>query len=95
MEKQSPHEIKELIDAIMALSCKIALHLKDGFQWSDLPALLRDWYDDEEFSNLIKKGFLGMNKIPDEMKEISLVDGFDIAAQIIPWIQKLLVELKK
>jgi len=87
-------ELQELIDGLMALSCKIAKHLKDGFQWHDIPNLMREFQEDKEFSEIMKKAFSGISMVPVEVKNLGVSDGVALSVSVIPWVQKLIDELK-
>lgn len=82
--------IKELQEALIAglvLGVKLSKLAKDGVQLSDGAALLAD----AELKDLIVKAAEGADKIPAEAKDLSLSEGLQLAAALIP---ELVVRLK-
>ena len=87
-------ELQELVDGLMALSVKLAKHLKDGFQMHDIPNLLMEYKNDATFAETINKAFEGISKVPEEMKHLELSTSMPIVISIFGWIQKLVAEVK-
>lgn len=94
MDQGNVKELQELVDGLMALSIKLAKHLKDGFQWHDIPNFMAEFKNDPEFSAYMSKAFSGVSKVPEEIKTMSLNDGVTLSVSVLPWVQKLINELK-
>lgn len=95
MDQLQPKNTQEALDCLMALSLKLAKHLKDGPQWHDIPNLMKEFQDDKEFSDLMIKGFAGMSEVPAEIKGMDAMAAASLAISMLPWIQKILNELKQ
>lgn len=81
-------ETKEAIMALVILGKFVAERAKDGLDFSDAMALGQKLLD-EEFKAKVMLGVEGMEKIPDEMKDLKLAEVFELA-QVIPDILAIL-----
>ena len=76
------NELQEALVAGIALGVKLSKLAKDGIDLSDGAALLAD----AELKDLIIKAASGADKIPAEIKDLSLSEGLQLAAVLIPEI---------
>jgi hypothetical protein len=83
-------ETKEAILALVVLGKFVADRLKDGAGFDDALALGQK-LSDQEFKAKVLAGVDGIDKIPAEVKDISLVEVFELA-KLIP---DILVEIQK
>lgn len=82
-------ETKEGILALVILGKFVAERLKDGIQMEDAAALVAK-LGDEAFKAKVMAGIEGLDKIPDEVKNMKLADLLELA-QVLP---EILAELK-
>ena len=90
MDQHGIKETKEAILALVVLGKFVADRLKDGAGFDDALALGQK-LSDQEFKAKVLAGVDGIDKIPAEVKDISLVEVFELA-KLIP---DILVEIQK
>ncbi len=81
------HGIKETKEAALgaiALGFYIAKLSKDGIDFADLGAFMSKLQNDAAFADKLKVAYEGADKIPQEVGELSLSEGLEIAAAIVP-----------
>lgn len=82
MDQVGVKETKEAILAMVVLGSFVALRLKDGAGLDDAMALGEKLLD-EAFKAKVMAGVEGLDKIPAELKDLSLADLFELA-KVIP-----------
>ena len=80
----SVHGVKELIEALRAagrITVFLFKRFKDGADIGDGWALMKKLVTDEdpEFKKVIEDGYEGANKIPDEVKDMDVGEGLEVA----------------
>ncbi len=78
-------ETKEAILALVILGKFVAERLKDGAQLDDALALGTKLVGDAEFKAVVLAGVEGIDKVPAEIKDLSMVDALELA-QVLPQI---------
>jgi hypothetical protein len=89
-------ETKEALIGINELSIVLAQQLKDGFQvGSDLAAIVGKWQSDADFQAKLTAAFIGIQKVPDEIKDLDLSEGIELASIQLAYVPKIVEALKK
>ena len=78
-------DTKEAILAMVILGKFVAERLKDGAQLDDALALGTKLIGDAEFKEKVMAGINGIDKVPAEIKDLSMVDALELA-QVLPEI---------
>lgn len=81
------HGIKETKEAALgaiALGFYIAKLSKDGLDFADLGAFMSKLQNDAVFAEKLKAAYEGADKIPQEIGELSLAEGLELAGAIVP-----------
>jgi len=78
-------ETKEAILAMVVLGKFVADRLKDGAQLDDALALGSKLIGDAEFKNVVMAGIEGIDKVPAEIKDLTIVEALELA-QLLPQI---------
>lgn len=94
-EKLGIKETKEAIVGVNELVVVIATLLKDGFQGSDVSAFAMKLASDSKFRDCLLAAQADANKIPDEMKDLSALEGVELAKIQIEYVPKIIEALKK
>lgn len=98
-KKENPvHGNKELKEALVganALTLYMVGALKDGLQLEDVTDLLDKWKNDEEFKKKLVDAAEGANKIPDEVKDMDVGEGIELAAVQVEFIDDYVEAVKK
>lgn len=76
-EQYDIKETKEALVATIALGRFVAERLKDGADWGDAMALGQKLLD-PQFRQLVQDGAEGADKIPAELKDLSLLEGVEL-----------------
>jgi hypothetical protein len=87
-------ETKELVVGSFALAGVIVKELKDGFQASkDIPAIVSQLLLNPEFKAKLEAAAEGINGIGGEVKDISLLEGFELVGVVTSEAQKLVAAI--
>jgi hypothetical protein len=85
-EQKGVKEIEELLDGVDAIVMALVSELKDGFQVSDLAAILAKVAIDPK----VKDAFDGVGGVVGEFKDISINEGIELgikgARMVAGWI---------
>lgn len=93
---ESVKESKEVLGAVAELSVVLIKHLKDGLQLSkDLPAIINELVNNEALKAELEKAFNGIGKVDDELKDLSLEEGVELAMVLALKAPKIIDALKK
>jgi biotin operon repressor len=93
-EKVGVKEVSEMIEALMELGLAIASVAKDGISLSDIPALYGKMQSPELQPKLVAAADR-MNAIPDEVKDLDLAEGMQLAMLVLPYVPKYVEVLAK
>lgn len=88
-------ETKEAVVGIMEIAIVIAKALKDGAQISDAVTVYQNLFSNEEMKEKVMAAFKDINKVPEEIKDASLVEASELAIVAVSYIPKLVEALKK
>lgn len=92
-EKLGVKETKEAIVGLVMLGVELAKLAKDGVDLSDAVALVAK-SQDEEFRKIIVTAAQGIERVPAEIKDLTLAEIVEIA-QVIPVVLSILADYKK
>ena len=90
-EKHGVKETKEALMAVMLVGAFVTERLKDGVDLSDLGAMLEKLKDDE-FKNIVDAGIKGSDQIGEEIGDLSLAEGLELASALIPELLTMLMK---
>lgn len=83
-------ETKELLVGAFALTAVIVKELKDGFQaQKDISAIVGQLLLNPEFKAKLEAAASGIDAIGGEIKDISLLEGFELVGVVTSEAQKL------
>lgn len=88
-------QTKEAINGILIIATVVAKHLKDGAQASDIVAVFNELAKDPAIVAELNLAVDKILDVPEEIKDIDLSEGLDIAKTVIEKIPALLEALKK
>lgn len=94
-EQYGIKETKEAIVGVNELSLVLIDRLKDGYQSSDLTALVQKLLMDAQFKKVLEDAAKGINDVPKELKDLSLTEGVEIVKLQMEFVPKILAALKK
>lgn len=84
-------ETKEVLDLLNETAVFAAKILKDGIQAKqDFEAVYEKLIKDEEFRDVVKKAFDGINRVPLEIKDISSLEIIDLAFHELKAVKSIL-----
>lgn len=87
-------ETKELALGVIHLGFYVAKLLKDGFQVEDIGSFIGKLSGDEEFKAILTAAYQDVHLVQGEVKDITLVEGLELAMAITPAVLKELEALK-
>ena len=88
---QSIKETKEAILGVVALGVYITKRAKDGFDVNDATDFVQKLLVDAEFKAKLTEAVDGIDKVPEEIKNISFVQVLELAS-ILPEVVNMLSE---
>lgn len=94
-EKIGIKESKELLDGLNEIAIEIIQISKDGLQVSDAAQVVEDLIKKPEFKAKLQAAVEGVSKVPAEIKDLDLSEGFELAQFEYEGVKKIMEELKK
>lgn len=88
-------ETKEAIDGALALSTLLIRRFRDGVDFGDVVAIFDKLKNDDDFKNTLEQAIVGASKIPEEVKDLDVVEATGLAAHVLLKIPTVIEELKK
>jgi hypothetical protein len=88
-------ETKEVLIAANEIGLVVVKHVKDGVQATDIPAIVVELFNSDDFKQAIAKAVENVTLVPKEIADISLAEGLELAKEQIAYVPKLLAALKK
>lgn len=92
------HGVKETKEALAGLNQLLLVLvplLKDGVQVGDALAILDKWKSDDALKAALLAAVDGVGKVPDEIKDLDLSEGLDLAMVQIQFMPKLIEAFSK
>ena len=95
MNEHGIKETKEVLVAVNELALIIIKHVKDGLQVSDVPSIALEMFMNEAFKDAIANAVNNISLVPEEVKDLSVEEGLELAKEQISYLPRLLDGLKK
>jgi hypothetical protein len=92
------HPIKETEEALLAiniLSIYLIKQFKDGIQISDFMELYAKITSDKDFKAKMMEAYQGIQKIPEELKDLDLQEIIEITSLQLKFIPEIIDAIKK
>jgi len=86
---------KDVLVGLLAIAGLLAEEFKDGVQASDIADIIVKIQANEELKKKIILAYNEIDKVPSDLKAITLAEGLEIVAFAIPEIVKLVGAIKK
>ena len=87
-------ETKEAIIGVNELSLVLIKHLKDGAQLTDISAVVEEIKNNPELLAKLQAAKDGIDQVPAEAKDISLVEGGELLMAQVSYVPKIIAALK-
>lgn len=81
-------ESKEAILAVVSLGKYVSSLAADGLDLSDLGSLVAKFVGDAKFREALEAGVKGIDKVPEELKELDGSEAVELVAAIVDAIRK-------
>jgi hypothetical protein len=88
-------ETKEVLVAINEVAIVLAKHLKDGAQLTDAIAIVDDFKNNPDLLAKLLAAKENISAVPAELKDVSLVEGVELAITQASYAPKIIAALKK
>lgn len=88
-------ETNEAFIGIMEVALLLAVRFSDGLGMDDASAIWDKFKHDEDFKAKMNAAYDGWKKIPEELKDIDLKEGLELAVMAIAFVPKFIDEIKK
>ena len=88
-------EFKELLEGCNELALYLVERLKDGVGADDLTDLMSKLMVDGEFKGKMEAAYEGLDKLGDEVKDIDLGEGVELAMVQLNYLPKYVEAFKK
>ena len=95
MEAHGIKETKEALVGVNELAIVIAKHLKDGAQASDIMAVVDEFKTNPELMAKLEAARDNIAAVPEEIKDISWLEGGELVVTQVSYVPKLIEALKK
>lgn len=82
-------EVKEALVGVNEVAVLIASKFKDGVQFSDFAAFWDAFKNDADFKAKMEAAYNGYQNIPEEVKDLDLAEGLELAMVQIQYVPKL------
>lgn len=88
-------EVKEVLVGILAIAELLAVEFKDGVQASDFADIVAKIMGNEELKAKLLSAYNDIDKVPSELKSMSVAEAVDLVAFAIPQLVSLAGAIKK
>lgn len=88
-------ETKELLIGINEISIYLIGVLKDGVDLADFTGLWDKIKEDAEFAEKLKAAWQGVKAIPEEIKDIDLMEGVDLVQLQVSYVPAIIKAVAK
>ena len=88
-------ETKDVIIAVNELALVIIKHVRDGFQVTDIVAVITELIGTDSFKTAIADAVSNIAQVPAEIKDIDLIEGGELAICQAMYLPRILEALKK
>lgn len=87
-------ETKEALIGVNEVAVLIASKFKDGVQFGDFAAFWEAFKNDAEFKAKMESAYMGYQAIPEEVKDLDIGEGIELAMVQIQYVPKLVAAFK-
>lgn len=95
MSKHGIKETKEMLEGIHEITLFLITIFKDGVDFSDFGAIWDKITDDADFRAKVEAAYEGYKKIPEELKDLELDEGLELAMDQIKLVPRYVDVLRK
>jgi hypothetical protein len=88
-------EVKDVLVGILAIAELLAVEFKDGVQVSDFADIMVKISANEDLKAKLLAAYNEIDKVPSELKSLSLADGVDLVSFSVPQLVSLIGAIKK
>jgi hypothetical protein len=88
-------ELKEVLVGILAIAELLAVEFKDGVQASDVADIIAKIMGNDELKAKLLAAYNDIDKVPSELKSLSVAEAVDLVAFAIPQVISLAGAIKK
>ena len=88
-------ETKELLVGVNELSIFLISRLRDGLDTGDFVAFYKKITEDDKFVDFMKVAYQDIGKVPEELGDIDLFEGFELSKLQLEYVPKILEALGK
>jgi hypothetical protein len=82
------HESKEALVSLIVLGKYAASLAADGLDFSDLGSLVAKIVSDAKFREVLEAGVKGLDRIPEELKDLKPEEALELVAAIVDALRK-------
>jgi hypothetical protein len=87
-------ETKEVLEAVNELACVIIKHVRDGVQFTDVPAIILELVSSDSFRTTLTKAIENVTQVPGEIADLDVSEGSELAIAQTMYLPKILAALK-
>lgn len=91
----SNKETKEVLIGLLAIAELLAVEFKDGIQAGDFASIAEKISSNEELKAKLVAAYADIEKVPSEIKGLTIAEGVDLIAAAMPGIVSLVGAIKK
>lgn len=96
MATEGIKETKEVLIGVNELSIFLITLLKDGFQLQqDIAAIIAKLSTDDSFKQKLSEAYAGITSVGNEIKDITVAEGAELAIIQASYLPKIIEALKK
>lgn len=89
-EVKGIQETKEAVEGVLVMAAVITKELKNGFQVSDIVEAVQAIAADPVKKAVVESALKDIFKVPDEVKDLSVKEGVELAAVVVKQIPAIL-----
>ncbi len=87
-------ETKEALVGVNEVAVLVAMKFKDGVQFGDFAAFWEAFKNDAEFKAKMEAAYNNFQAIPEEVKDLDVMEGMELAMVQISYVPKLVEAFK-
>lgn len=88
-------ETREVLVAVNELAVFLVERLKDGVGFDDVAAIYDKLKNDEDFKTKMQMAYDNIALVPDEVEDIDIAEGVELATVQLSYVPKYIEALKK
>lgn len=87
-------EVKEALIGVNEIAILVASKFKDGVQFGDFAAFWDAFKNEQEFKDKVEAAYNNFQNIPEEVKDMDISEGIELAMVQISYVPKLVAAFK-